>query len=150
MQTKKISFILAMFFATFFQVAKAQSTDGLSNSDLQKIVQQCIDLPGLQTFYPTGSGDASQMSIVNYPFVFPSEVVFTRGGHAVHFVPKESIDKSSFTNYFMFRRIQPNGSTAKLVGNYYYTVGANHLNKSIAIDYTNNSGVWTITNSTIN
>ncbi|MCF8450534.1 MAG: hypothetical protein K9G49_11755 [Taibaiella sp.] len=153
MQTKKIRFIFQfmMFFATFFSVARAQTPGGLTASDLNSIVQKCIDLPGIQTFYPAdGSGHLNQINIVNYPYVFPSGMTVSKDGQAVEFISNESFSKSPVAEYFMFRRIMQTGTTVKLIGNYYYTVSGNHLNKSIAIDYSQSAGVWTITNSTIN
>jgi hypothetical protein len=150
MQTKKISFILAVLFATFFSVAKAQTNAGLSGSDLNSIVQQCVDLPGLQSFYPVhGKGNADQINIVNYPYAFPSETTVLKGGQQVKFISNESFSKEPVANYFMFRRIEQSGKEVKVIGNYFYTVNGSHLNKSIAIDYSNNNGTWTINKSTI-
>lgn len=140
-----------MFFAAFFSVAKAQTTNGLSASDLSSILKKCIDLPALQTVYPVdASGNLNQINIVNYPYSFPAEVAVTKAGKPVNFISNESFAKSPVDNYFMFRRVQQSGSTVNVIGNYFYTSNGAKLNKSVIIAYINNAGNWTITNSTIN
>lgn len=153
MQTKKVRFIfqLTMFFASFFTIAKAQTNNGLSASDLSSIVSKCIELPALQTAYPLdANGNLNPINIVNYPFAFPADVAVTKSGKSVKFISNETFTKSPVDNYFMFRRIQQSGSTVNLVGNYFYTSNGAKLSKSIIIAYINNAGTWTISNSTIN
>lgn len=152
MQTKRFRFIfpLTILFVTFFSVAKAQ-TGGLTTSDLSSIVQQCVDLSGLQSYYPVdGSGNLEQINIVSHPYVFPSGMTVSKGGNAVNFISNASFSTSPVANYFMFRSIAQSGTTVNLSGHYYYNSGGTQSIKSITIDYTSSSGVWTITSSSIN
>lgn len=153
METKRLRFIipLIVFFATMFSSAKAQTSTDLSAAELSSIVQKCVDLSGIQSFYPVdGSGNVLQVNVVSYPFEFPTGMSVSKAGSAVNFISNASFSATPVDNYFMFRRIQHTDNTVTLSGHYYYTVSGSHLTKAITIDYANTSGTWTITNSTIN
>lgn len=122
-----------------------QANQGLTAGDLSRIVQQCVDLRELQAFYPAG-----QVSILNYPYDFPAETKVTKGSQNVNFISQKAFSPTIMSNYFMFRSIQQTGNTVSVVANYFYERNGAKANKSIAIDYTNTSGVWTISKSTIN
>lgn len=137
-----VLFLLAMFLP---QQSMAQK------SNQSQIVEKIINLPDLQQFYPVVPGDnAKQVTIVQFPVAVPSDIAAP--GKTIVLTDRENLQRSPSNGYFMFRSIEVNQNTAKVVGHYFYNYNsANKKSEIIAItaDLQKTGSQWNIVNSNV-
>ncbi|WP_305030289.1 hypothetical protein [Hymenobacter convexus] len=130
------------------------ATFGLSLSDLQAVVQQALDLPALQQYYPVDANNTLQpVNIVQLPLAMPAGLTLTKGGSPVNFI---AITPAQFSNlavdaYAMFRSIEASGTGVSVRFNYFYKAADNSPHTaSVALQYQQDATGWHVVNSTVN
>lgn len=147
-----MTFIAITFCATSSnaQTVFDPETSGISNTELNTILQACIDLPELQKYYPVANdGKKEQLNIVQYPLSF-GDLVLNKDSKSVNLVSNIDIDKLTESNYFMFRRVLPNQNQVKVIFNYFYGKDSEgKKNIALVLDFSKTESVWSIVNSSL-
>jgi hypothetical protein len=132
------------------QTAFNPETSGISKTELNIILQSCIDLPELQKYYSiSADGSKEQLIILQYPLSF-GDINLIKNSKSVEFKQNTDIDKLSNSNYFMFRRILVDQNQFKIIFSYFYNKDSQgKKNITIILDLSKSDSVWTIINSSI-
>jgi hypothetical protein len=151
-----VAFFMVLVLACFSSPkASAQaSTFGLSLNDLQSIVQQSIDLPALQQYYPVNADNSLQpLNIVQLPLALPTNMTLIKGSNPVNLIAISRAQFSTLTvnSYAMFRSIEASGTTANVRFNYFYkTADQSAHTVFVTLEFQNSTTGWNIVNSTVN
>jgi hypothetical protein len=145
--------LILIFFSTSSTLAQTvfnPETSGISKTELNTILQTCIDLPELQKYYSVAAdGSKEQLNIVQYPVSF-DDINLIKHSKSVNFIQNSDIDKLTNSNYFMFRRILPNQNQFKIIFNYFYNKDSEgKRNITIILDLSKSDSVWSIINSSL-
>jgi hypothetical protein len=132
---------------------KTAENFGLTPSELQSIVQKCLDIPELQKYYPTdGQKNLKSVNIVQQPLQLPTGMKLAKGGKPVNLI---AISRSQFSHlsanaYSMFRSIEVSGSTASVRFNYFYR-DTNQARRTVfvTLNLHNSTKGWDVVNSTV-
>ena len=102
---------------------KAQ-TFGLEASELQNILQKCLDLPAMQKYYPVAADNTLlPVNVMQLPIAFPVGMAVVEGGQPVNFL---AVSKSEYSRmvapaaYAMFRTIEHTDNSVLVHFNYFY------------------------------
>ena len=146
--------LLGLLYALIFPLmlsnnVNAQTTSyyGLNLSELNGVIQNCIDLQALQQYYPLNTdGSLKQVNIRQYPITFPAGTQLSKGGNVVNLLnASESTD--ALDAYFMFRSIETSQNTLTVKANYFYKDNSQMLKTvSVTINFQNANSSWTISN----
>jgi hypothetical protein len=116
---KKYLLIIAMFLGTL-------SSWGQTVADQAAVIQRCIDLPGLQQYYPMAPDQTSeQVYVVQQPVLFATGLAVSKFNKPVVFVANSTDVTNYPVAYFVFEVLTFNGQTANVVFNFYYPNPAN-------------------------
>lgn len=133
----------------------APQTFGLGASELQSILQKCVDLPGMQKYYPVDAAKHLQpVNIMQLPIAFPAEVSASKGGQPVNFI---NVSKANFSRqaapaaYAMFRTIEHSGDAVQVHFNYFYKTGAEQTLQPlfVVVDFKKSGTQWTVVTSSV-
>lgn len=133
----------------------ATRTFGLGASELQSILQKCVDLPGMQKYYPMDAANHLQpVNIMQLPIAFPAEVSASKGSQPVNFI---NVSKTNFSRqaapaaYAMFRTIEHSGDAVQVHFNYFYKTGAEQKQKPlfVVVNFKKSGTEWNVATSSV-
>jgi hypothetical protein len=89
--------------------------------DEAAILQQILDLPDMQQYYPKKTdGSLKQLCIMNSPNTFTGDVSSVLDVSRVEFRSSESIKEGMIPAYFAFRVLEVDKATATATVNYFF------------------------------
>ena len=119
----------------------AVSSWGQTVADQAAVLQKCLDLPGLQQYYPANQ----QVYIMQYPYVFPAGITVTKSGKPVQLVDRAVIAGNDAKAYFLFHTFSAGGNTANVKFDFYYNFSANKTIMSGTVLMVKNGDIWNVT-----
>jgi hypothetical protein len=91
-------------------------------SDRAKILQQCIDLPALQSYFPQNNlGAFLPVYVVQHGVLFEGNMAISKFGKNVIFQNKEEIMNNQICAFFLFNKFEINQNTATVSYSFYYS-----------------------------
>lgn len=121
----------------------AVSSWGQTVPDQAAVVQKCLDLPGLEQYYPANQ----QVYIMQYPYVFPAGLIVSKFGKPVQLVDRAVIAGKDAKAYFLFQSFSVEGNTANVKFDFYYNYSANKTYLNGTVILVKNSDIWTVTDT---
>lgn len=91
-------------------------------SDKAKILQQCIDLPDLQSYFPQNNvGAYLPVCIAQHGVLFEGNMAISKFGQNIIFKNKEEIMNDRTSAFFLFNTFEINQNSAKVSYSFYYS-----------------------------
>lgn len=119
-----------------------------SSNDQQLVLQQCIDLPAMQQYYPIdGNGKLIQANIMKNALLLPDDMNLTLGGMDINYIPQSEISSIPFGGFFTYRNILTEGNKSNVVFNFFYkknTLNFRIINVNVELEKSGSN--WTIKN----
>jgi hypothetical protein len=151
MKTSIISYnyfkLLTIVSAFLLIVAAAQAQP---QTDLASVVQKCIDLPDLQSHYPTNpDGTKKAVHVMHRDVVLPTNLGVTKFGQPLILMHRAQIVGNLIETFLMFHELDITGNQAKVKFGYTYGSIDNPQLMTIMLSLQKNGEIWSITNSII-
>jgi len=95
---KRYLLILTMLLGAF-------CSQGQNQNDMTALLQKCIDLPELQSYYPLDANGKPDEVYINFwaPTIFSTDLVVTSHGEKLKFLPMSQASPSFQNALFMFK-----------------------------------------------
>ena len=141
---KTISLMILFTMATI-------SAIGQSRNDQTRILQQCIDLPDLQQYYPYETdGVRKPVYILQHGVSFPSDIEVSKFGKRVQLVDKAQLSYLKISSYFLFWEFKTDQNSAQ-VDFVYNFINADNLPrmKRVNLELQKNNETWTVSKTKI-
>lgn len=124
---------------------------GQSRQDQAQILQQCIDLPELQQYFPIGN-DATpkQICILQHGVSFPSAIEAAKFGKSVQLMDKKQLSESGTNSYFLFWEFKTDQNAAHVDFVYNY-IGSDSQPKMqrVILELQKRGEVWIVVKTNI-
>lgn len=115
---------------------------GQTSSEQSLVLQQCFDLPQLQSYYPKdASGHIRQLVIMNHGVAFDVNLSATKDGMAPMILGKNDMVGGQADAYFLFNELTIGQSKARVVFAYYY---APQYLVSVSVNLDRSALGWTV------
>ena len=144
-------FLQAIFVVSIFQFGSPISTFAQSTQDSTSVLQQCLDLPQLQQYYPKdGNGNPLQANIMHHVLEFPANLNLAHGGLGINYLPQTEISLIPFPGFFIFRNISIGINNSNVVFNFFYKINTAYFRiVNVNVELEKSGSNWTITNFNI-
>jgi len=141
---KKITFIV------LFAIANICAF-GQSQQDKAQILQLCIDLPGLQQYYPFDTdGTHKQIVVMQHGVSFDTDIEVSKFGKSVQFLDKNEIGVMNITSYFLFWTYKIEQDVAHIDFLYHYLDTENQLvTLRVVVEMQKSYDLWIVQNTNI-
>jgi hypothetical protein len=118
-----------------------------SPSDQTLVLQHCLDLQQLQSYYPKDAfGNIRQLVILEHGVAFSRDLNVSKNGLAPAFLEKKDMVGGQADAYFLFNQVSIGEQKAHVVFAYYFA--ANSL-VSVTLEMVRAGGAWSVINSKI-
>lgn len=145
---KKPFFGLPVFFLLLsFLIGTNQGfSQQATTTDQAQVIQACIDLPGMQQFYPRNSEGIEEPLYIYYyhPLLFSNDLELTRSGKPVSLKVMATSVESMTNPFFLFSSFIITGNTASTQYDFYYTQGGLQHKVQVKVDLEKSENKWTI------
>lgn len=149
-KSSRILFPVLLLILSFFsgQQVNAQSEE---TSDQVQVMQKCIDLEGLQSFYPKNrDGSFKTLKVMQHAISFPHSIAVSHRGRSLDFIGKGEATGGFTEAYFLFNQFQITGRDAWVELVFYYDQsGSVGKMQVVSLKLQKNGSTWTITQSKI-
>jgi hypothetical protein len=89
--------------------------------DQALVLQHCLDLAGLQPYYPKNTdGTYMQLRVLQHGVSFPTDLTVSKAGMPVAFMDKDQIAGDAVDAYFLFFEFDITGKSASVSFVYHY------------------------------
>lgn len=123
------------------------SAQAQTRADKALVLQECIDLKGLQEYYPKdGDGGIRRLYIVQDPIAFPEGMAVAKAGKFPAMLTKAQLDGGQIHAYFRFSQFDFTDTTALVVFVYHYE---ETLNVQVTVELKKENYEWFVTKSSI-
>lgn len=134
-----------LFVAMLFMLCT--SAQAQSRADKTMVLQECIDLKGLQEYYPKdGDGGIRRLYIVQDPIAFPEGMAVAKAGKFPALLSKAQLDGGQIHAYFRFSQLDFTDTTALVVFVYHYEEAQS---VSVTVELKKENYEWFVTKSNI-
>ena len=125
------------------------STFGQNSHDQTQILQQCIDLPDLQQYYPYENDSVRKpVCILQHGVSFPSGIEVSKFGKSVLLCDKSQIAAMGINSYFLFWEFKIDQNSAKIDFVYNYVdSGSLPKKQKISVELKKIKDSWAVVNS---
>jgi hypothetical protein len=139
---KNFTLITLFTLATCFAV-------GQSRQDQAQVLQHCIDLPGLQKYYPMNDeGKPKQICILQHGVSFPPDIEVSKFGKSVLLCDKSQIAALGINSYFLFWEFKIDQNSAKVDFVYnYIDSGTLPKMQKMTVELQKSNDSWAIVNA---
>lgn len=122
-----------------------------SKSDQAQVLQQCIDLPSIQSsFIKDGGAKPEQLGILVPGFAFPTDLTVTKFGKNVRFLSKSDLNAEGFTDYLFISKFEVKGRSASVTLIYYRNAFSNNFSSAqLNVELSKSGDTWNVVNSNI-
>ena len=122
-------------------------TDTSPQDDAAQILQNCINLPQLQTYYPVdANGDTKQLNVMQHGVSFPEDINVRANGKSLSFLSKNQVNQTESIAYFLFHEFRISGNSATVA--FVYQYNEKHL-IVISLELQKTVDTWSVTKSNI-
>ncbi|HQQ98263.1 MAG TPA: hypothetical protein PLX35_13425 [Cyclobacteriaceae bacterium] len=123
------------------------SVQAQTRADKALVLQECIDLKGLQEYYPKdGDGGIRRLYIVQDPVALPENMAVAKDGKFPAMLSKAQLDGGQIHAYFRFSQFDFTDKTALVVFVYHYE---ETLNVQVTVELKKENYEWFVTKSSI-
>lgn len=120
-------------------------------SDSTAVIQKCIDLPSVQTYFSKNTdGSYKQVNVMNFPVSFDKVINISKFGQPVLFSPRSEMNNINPDVFLFFKTFQITGTTASVD----FEISYNRLSSTsgfvmVSASLTKTNGIWSISSSTL-
>jgi|APMI01.1.fsa_nt_gi hypothetical protein len=129
----------------------AVCTWGQTQNDMTALLQKCIDLPGLQSYYPLDENGKLDEVYINFwaPTIFSTDLVVTSHGEKLKFLPMSQASPSYENAFFLFKNceITPTFAIILFEFTYNYKTQPKVLDVKLTLQKVND--IWEISDTQI-
>jgi len=128
-------------------VMAGTSVQAQTRADKAMILQECIDLKGLQEYYPKdGDGGIRRLYIVQDPIAFPEGLAVAKAGKFPALLSKTQLEGGQIHAYFRFSQLDFTETTALVVFVYHFEEAQS---VSVTVEFKKENYEWFVTKSNI-
>lgn len=133
-------------------VAMAICVKSQNITDMEAVIQKCVDLPELQGYYPQNTdGSFVPVHIMQYPMRFDEGLNIEKHGEPPVFMTREEINDNNIDAYFLFERIEWVSNQAFVKFSFYYDCKSGSPQYlHFVIDMIKNNDLWEVISSESN
>jgi hypothetical protein len=125
--------------------------NGVNAKDAASIIQNCLDLPGLQKYLTVDkAGNLSQLYVYYYhPILFPVDLVIAREGKSLQFKPVTMALNKITDDFMLFKIFETKENTASVSFEYYYDHAVSQKLIQVNLDLQKVGDSWTVSKTTL-
>jgi hypothetical protein len=130
----------------------ALNASSQSRSDQTQVVQQCIDYPAFEQYFPIDEQKNPDQLVVLYyhPQFFPIDLPIKKFGKEIKFVTSKQLAELKPKGYFLFKRFEIRENQASVIISYNYTVDGSTRNLQYSLFFENENDVWKLSRASTN
>lgn len=120
----------------------------INTSDSASIFQACLDMPGLQKYYPKNADNSyKQVSVMQFPVAFPVNLAVSKFQKTILFQSRGSIYTNKVDGFFLFKSLSISGASATVIFEYNYNYQSAPAAYEVSLTLQKTGDGWIISNS---